>query len=289
MNKPDKPAISEMGGIGIIIGFSGGILLAIGFDTFTGDLFSNTLKIQELFAVLAMVLLIGIIGIIDDLMHIRQSIKAITPFFAAIPLAVIEAGYTIIKIPFIGPVDFKILYPLLIVPLSVTVASNAVNMLAGFNGLEVGMGLMATVALSIIAFILHRPTTLIILMAATGSLGAALIFNWYPAKIFVGDVGTLSIGAFIISAVVLGNFETAGVIILIPYAIDFILKALNKFPKSFGKYNNGKLYCPGSRPVGLGQLIMKVNGGIKEYNLVLVLMGFEALCGFIAVLIFVKF
>ncbi|MGQ9614937.1 MAG: hypothetical protein ACUVWJ_00880 [Spirochaetota bacterium] len=81
MNKPDKPEISEMGGIGIITGFSGGILLAIGFDTFTGDLFSNTLKIQELFAVLAMILLIGLIGIIDDLMHIRQSIKAITPFF----------------------------------------------------------------------------------------------------------------------------------------------------------------------------------------------------------------
>lgn len=289
MNKPGKPEISEMGGIGIITGFSGGILLAIGFDTFTGDLFSNALKIQELFAVLAMILLIGLIGIIDDLMHIRQSIKAIFPFFAAIPLAAIEAGYTIIKVPFIGHVDFKIFYPLFIVPLSVTVASNAVNMLAGFNGLEVGMGLMATGALSVIAFTLYRPTTLIILMAATGSLGAALIFNWYPAKIFVGDVGTLSIGAIIISAVVLGNFETAGVIILIPYVIDFILKALNNFPKSFGKYNNGKLYCPGSRPVGLGQLIMKLTGGIKEYNLVLILMGFEALCGFIAVLIFAKF
>ncbi|MGQ9614938.1 MAG: hypothetical protein ACUVWJ_00885 [Spirochaetota bacterium] len=202
-----------------------------------------------------------------------------------------EAGYTIIKVPFIGHVDFKIFYPLFIVPLSVTVASNAVNMLAGFNGLEVGMGLMATGALSVIAFTLYRPTTLIILMAAAGSLVAALIFNWYPAKIFIGDVGTLSIGAIIISAVVLGNFETAGVIILIPYVIDFILKALNRFPSKgwWGKYNNGKLYCPGSRPVGLGQLIMKITGGIKEYNLVLILMGFEALCGFIAVLIFAKF
>jgi len=87
-------------------------------------------------------------------------------------------------------------------------------------------------------------------MAAIGSMFAALIFNWYPAKIFVVDVGILSLGAFIASAVILGNFETAGVIIIIPYAIDFILKAINKFPKSFGKYNNGKLYCPESMVPG---------------------------------------
>ena len=80
--------------------------------------------------------------------------------------------------------------------------------------------------------------------------------------------------------------ETAGVIIIIPYFLDFLIKLPNKLPKSFGIYNNGKLYCPESGPVGLGQLIMKIAGGISERNLVLTLMGIEAFFGIIAILIF---
>lgn len=286
MNKPDKPAIAEMGGIGIIVGFSAGILMAIAIKTFAIYLWDMDLDVQALFAVLSMVLLIGLIGIVDDLMHIRQSIKAITPFFAALPLAAIKAGYTVLKIPFIGPIDFRMFYPLLIVPSSVTIASNAFNMLAGFNGLEIGMGVVATGSLAVIAIRLDSLTAIIILMAAIGSMFAALLFNWYPAKIFIGDVGTLTIGAIVASAVILGNFETAGVFIIIPYIIDFLIKAANRFPSKdwWGVYNNGKLHCPDNGPVGLAQLIMKITGGIKEPHLVLILMGFEALCGIGAVL-----
>lgn len=98
-------------------------------------------------------------------------------------------------------------------------------------------------------------------MAATGAMAAGMIFNWYPAKVFIGDVGTLSIGAVLAASVCIGNFETAGVLIIIPYFIDFTLKALNRFPVKgwWGEYNNGKLYCPESGPVGLCQLILSYN------------------------------
>jgi UDP-N-acetylglucosamine--dolichyl-phosphate N-acetylglucosaminephosphotransferase len=85
----------------------------------------------------------------------------------------------------------------------------------------------------------------------------------------------------------MGNFEIAGAILLIPYIIDFIIKAKNHFPYSFGVYRDGKLYCPESGPVGLGQLIMKMCGGISERNLVLVLMAIEAVCGVVAILMYV--
>jgi UDP-N-acetylglucosamine--dolichyl-phosphate N-acetylglucosaminephosphotransferase len=51
-------------------------------------------------------------------------------------------------------------------------------------------------------------------------------------------------------------------------------------------YKEGKLYCPDNGPVGLGQLIMKVSGGISERNLVLVLMGIEVVFGVIAIIIY---
>jgi UDP-N-acetylglucosamine--dolichyl-phosphate N-acetylglucosaminephosphotransferase len=206
---------------------------------------------------------------------------------AALPLIVIKEGSTFIKIPFLGNINFGLLYTLVIIPLEVTIAANAVNMLAGFNGLEVGMGIIAVGSLAIIAYLLGKITVLVILLAALGAFLAALYYNWYPAKILVGDVGTLSIGAIIAAVVIMGNFEIAGAILLIPYIIDFSIKAKNHFPYSFGEYKDGKLYCPEGGPVGLGQLIMKVCGGISERNLVLVLMGIEAVLGVVAILLYV--
>jgi UDP-N-acetylglucosamine--dolichyl-phosphate N-acetylglucosaminephosphotransferase len=87
--------------------------------------------------------------------------------------------------------------------------------------------------------------------------------------------------------VIIGNFEIAGAILLIPYIIDFLIKAKNHFPYSFGVYREGKLYCPEGGPVGLGQLIMKVCGGISERNLVLVLIGIETIFGVVAILLYV--
>ena len=58
-----------------------------------------------------------------------------------------------------------------------------------------------------------------------GALLATSYYNWYPAKILVGDVGTLTIGAIIASAVIIGNYEAAGVILMIPYMVDFLIKA----------------------------------------------------------------
>ena len=84
----------------------------------------------------------------------------------------------------------------------------------------------------------------------------------------------------------MGNFEIAGAILLIPYLIDFLIKAKNHFPYSFGVYKEGKLYCPDNGPMGLGQFIMKVSGGISERNLVLVLMGIEVVFGIIAIIIY---
>ena len=170
------------------------------------------------------------------------------------------------------------------------VAANAVNMLAGFNGMEAGMGLIAMGSLAVIAAAVQETTALIILLAGAGALLGVLFFNWYPAKIMVGDVGTLSIGALIATAVIVGNFETAGVIVIIPYAVDFLFKAVHRFPTTewwgtLGK--DGKLRCPSTGPVSLCQFVMKVTGGIRERSLTLVLMGVEAVFGIVAILLYV--
>ena len=285
MNSEKEEEIPEMGGLIMAAGFGVGIIFAIFLRTFF-DLFLSV-SLTSILAVLSTVLIVVIIGVFDDLISMRQWIKAIIPVFAALPLMALKEGYSMMRIPFVGLVEFGIFYPLVLIPLGITGAANAVNMLAGFNGLEVGMGAVAVGSLAIIAYLIGETTALIILVAALGALLATLYYNWYPAKILVGDVGTLSIGAVIASAVIIGNYEIAGAVIIIPYVIDFLIKAKNRFPYSFGIYREGKLYCPDDGPVGLGQLIMKVRGGISERNLVLVLMGIEAVFGVVAILLYI--
>jgi UDP-N-acetylglucosamine--dolichyl-phosphate N-acetylglucosaminephosphotransferase len=285
MNSEKQEEVAEMGGLVIIAGFGAGIFTVIAVKTFF-DIFPSIDLISILVALLS-ILIVVLIGIFDDLVSMPQQIKAFMPLFAALPLIVIKGGSTFMKFPFFGNINFGLLYTLVIIPTEVTIAANAINMLAGFNGLEVGMGIIVVGSLAIIAYFLGKINLLVILLAALGALLATLYYNWYPAKILIGDVGTLSIGAIIAAVVIMGNLEIAGAILLIPYIIDFLIKAKNHFPYSFGMYKEGKLYCPEGGPVGLGQLIMKICGGITERNLVLVLMGIETLFGVVAISLYI--
>lgn len=287
LNKPGKPKIPEMGGLAFVLGLSGGVLLAVGFQTFL-EVFKQVSVIPLLMALLT-TFIIAYIGIIDDLIGVRQEVKAFLPLLASVPLIVIKVEQTTLGIPMIGfSVDVGIIYPLILVPLALTVGANAVNMLAGFNGLEAGMATIAIGFLGIIAWSLGAGTTQVLLVAALGAIVATLYFNWYPARILIGDVGTFSVGAIITSAVIIGNFEFAGVILLIPYALDFSLKAIHGFPSERwgGEYEEGKLYCPDFGPVSLPQLVMKITGGVTERWLSIILMGLEGVFGVLAIVFY---
>lgn len=286
MHKPHQPEVPEMGGLVLVAGFSAGVITIVAVETFFSSLLS--VDLIQILAILSVVLITAVIGVFDDLIRVRQGIKAITPLLASLPLVALKIGSTTMSIPFIGQVDFGIFYPLILVPLGITGAANAANMLAGFNGEEAGVGIVAMGSLAVVAYLAGATTAFLILIAALGALLATLYYNWYPAKVFVGDVGTLTIGAIIAAAVIMGNFETAGIIIIIPYALDFLIKAKNRFPSSgsWARYRDGKLFCPKTGPIGLGQLIIKAAGGLSERNVTLTLMGIEAVCGAVAIWMF---
>lgn len=288
VNKPKNPEVPEMGGFTIILGFCMGVLFAIAMSTFFRS-FGPEFELKYVLAALLTILIMSLIGIFDDLFAMHQAVKAALPLFAALPLVAVKAGDTTMIIPFFGTIDFGIFYILVLVPIAMAGASNVTNMLAGFNGLEAGMGLVAVSSLAVIAWMIGSTEAVILLIAMVGALLAFLYYNRYPAKILIGDIGTLSIGAVIASSVIIGNFETAGIIVIIPYAIDFFIKAKNGFPSRnwWGEFRNGKLLCK-KTPVGLCQAIMKLTGGISEQGLVLTLISLEAVFGIIAILLFLK-
>ncbi|MFH2106462.1 MAG: glycosyltransferase 4 family protein [Candidatus Micrarchaeota archaeon] len=276
INKPDAPEVAEMGGLAIVAGFSAGVLLAV----FANSFFSFDFNLIFILAALITILAVAIIGIVDDLLDIPQWFKALLPLFAAVPLIAVNAAEsTSILIPFIGPVDFGIFFLIVLIPIGVAVSSNLTNMFAGFNGLESSLGVVIFATVAILA-LTHGLTEMSILsIAIIGALLAFLVFNRYPSKIFPGDVGNLSIGAILASAVIIGNFEAAGALLLIPYIIDFFIKAYNKFPSSkwWGVPKDGKLYPVDGKVRGFAQLVMKRFNGISEQRLVLFFICLEIL------------
>jgi len=284
MNIKKQEKIPEMGGLVMVAGFSAGIILTIFIKIFFMSL--TDVSLVALLACLSTVLIVALIGIFDDLISVKQIIKAFMPVFAALPLMAIEIGDSTMMVPFLGRFNFGIVYPLLLVPLGITGAANAFNMLAGFNGLEVGLGIICMVSVSIIAYLIGSMTALAISLSCLGVLIAALYYNWYPAKILIGDIGTLCIGTVLAICVIVGDFETAGVILIIPFVIDFIIKAKYRFPYTFGVFKEGKLYCPEDGPKGLAHIILKIFGGMQEKHLVMVLIGIESVFGVIAIFIY---
>ena len=288
LNKPDRPEIPEMGGLGVISGLCIGFMMIIAYSTFLGLL---NVDLVGVLALATTVAIVGFIGIFDDLFRVRMSLKAALPVLAALPLMAIKAGYHTMKIPVIGVVDLGLVYPLVLVPIGITGAANAVNILGGFNGIEAGMGFVAAVSLAVVAQMVNATTSFIVLLILAASLLAFLFYNWYPAQAFIGDVGTLVIGAVIAASVILGDFEVGGIIIIIPYFVDALFKIFNGVPSEgwHGRYNeeNGKLYPLTEHPVSLCQFVMKIAGGIKERTLVMTMMGIEAVFGTVAVLFYI--
>jgi UDP-N-acetylglucosamine--dolichyl-phosphate N-acetylglucosaminephosphotransferase len=285
VNKGGKQQVAEMGGLAIVMGAIGSLLLAIALYTF----FNYDFQLIGILAAMLTLMIIALIGTYDDLFDMRQSVKAVLPMVAALPLvAVSAAGNTSISIPMVGPVDFGYLYIILLIPLGIAVSSNLTNMLAGFNGMEAGMGAVIF-ATTLLLALLHGSAEMAMISAAMlGALLAFLRFNWYPARVFTGDIGNLSIGAALAVAVILGNLESVGAILVIPYVLDFFIKAYNRFPstKWWGELRGGRLHPLEGRVRGLAQLVMKLYNGVSEQKLVLTFIAAEAVCAAAAILLF---
>lgn len=276
MNKLQKPEIAEMGGIPVIFGFAFAIMAAIFCFTYLG--FAE-LNLTALLAAFATVILIGFLGVVDDLIGwkkgIRQWQHALVPVFAALPLMALNVGTTEMYIPFLGAFSFGIFYSLILVPVGVTGASNATNMLAGMNGLEAGLGIIISASAMVIAVFYGAIESAIIMAAMLGALIAFLRFNWHPAKIFPGDSLTLMVGASLAAAAIIGNMEKIAILLMILFFIELGFKARHRFQSEcFGiPQKDGTLKA---RPEGgsLTQWVMR-RGRFTEKQVVLIILGMQ--------------
>lgn len=268
--------IAKNAGISILFGLSLGILISLKFI--------DPANIVHMLAALCTILLITIIGILDDFVPIADRWRVVLPLFAAIPLMITRAGVSSMNFPFFGDIELGLIYSLILVPIGVIACSNLVNLLAGFNGLEAGIGFVSSVCLFFTSLIVGSNISSMIFMSLAAACLAFLFYNWYPAKAFPGNVTTYLIGATIASGVITGNIEKAGIIALIPQIIEFFLKATSKFQaENFPtRIENGHLIYEG-KIYSLTHIIQKYLRP-TEVELVLLLLLIQLLFGILAII-----
>lgn len=150
--------------------------------------------------------IIIITGVLDDMLEITAKAKMLGQLAAAVVIVVYgEIQIEFINLPFGGELEFGYFaIPLTII--WIVGITNAVNLIDGLDGLAAGVSTIALITLSAMAILMGNPfvaTATAILAAST--LGF-LVFNFYPARIFMGDTGALFLG-FMISVFALLGFK----------------------------------------------------------------------------------
>ncbi|MEM2954826.1 MAG: glycosyl transferase family 4 [Candidatus Nanoarchaeia archaeon] len=261
MNKYNKPEIPEAGGIAVVISIILALLLYIAFKTFILKTETHLIEVLTLIITLA---LACFIGFVDDILGWKKGLKGwqkiLMTIPIAIPLMVINAGqHTMLGI------NFGLFYPLVIVLIGVVGATNGYNLLAGYNGLEAGLGTIIFVTLGIISLLTGQFWLVLIAGIIVFALLAFLIFNKFPAKIFPGDSLTYSLGALIACFAILSNIEKLAIILFIPFIVEGILKARSKFKaENFGlPQKDNSLEAPYKQIYSLTHVALKLLKNIK--------------------------
>ncbi len=232
VHKLDQPEVAEMGGVGILFGitvaclvvFLGSGLIGFGYFDF------------RILVFLAVLLIAGAIGIIDDLKPLGPIVKPLLTMLACLPIlfytwalillellppflpAYIPAPY----LPFLGATRLTIVYPLILIPLAIAITSNAVNMSDVFNGVMPLTTIIMFFALLIVSLMMmavgipEAGLGLLFSCVMIGTLFAYYYYNRYPAKVFAGDTGSLLVGAAIGAVAIMGRLEIVAIVALLP-------------------------------------------------------------------------
>jgi len=182
--------IPRMGGPGLFLSFVlAAVLAALALPRLAGGRLLEP-RLAALFGGMAIV---HLVGLYDDF----KSLRVIWKFGLEVAAAVIitSGGYLIrsIALPYLGTIPLgPAAYPITVIWL-VGIA-NAVNLIDGMDGLAGGIGAFAAAAMGAIALLQGSARGAVLAFALLGALLAFLLFNFPPARIFMGDSGSLFLG-----------------------------------------------------------------------------------------------
>ncbi len=189
----------------------GGLAMYIGFGL-SAALFSTNRQTEGLLLSAAM---ITSLMVLDDRKGLPPSLKLAFQLLASM-LAVIIFGIEIKLISFPGHVINLI--PVVSVPVTLlwfVGLQNAINLIDGVDGLAAGVVAIVAAAILLAAINLSRPDIVILAGCLIGACIGFLVFNWHPARIFMGDTGSNFLGFTLAALSVLATAKVAVVLSLL--------------------------------------------------------------------------
>ena len=195
-----------MGGISFIISDVLAIAAATVYLQLSGGGLSSQ-AVGRMVLGIAMALGFGMVGFADDYAKaVKKQSEGLTPSQKLILQTLIALAYlmgyaalggsTYFALPFVGGIDLKFLfYPVALFIIVGTV--NAVNLTDGIDGLSSSVTVVACIGMLTVSTLLHVTGVSLMAAAKAGGCLGFLIYNFHPAKMFMGDTGSLYMGGMI--------------------------------------------------------------------------------------------
>ena len=217
-----KQGTPSMGGVGMI----GAVLVgAIVLSTLLGT------ADKRVVAILGGMLVFGALGFADDYLKlVRQTstgIKARYRLSIEFIVALAFAWIVVSRLPVAGTdvtvlgfASLPVLARILLGALVVVGSANAVNLTDGLDGLAAGLAALCAGALSVVCWMVGQPELALLSALLAGVSAGFLWFNAHPAQIFMGDVGSLSLGAMLGAIALAANLELLFVVLAAVFVIE---------------------------------------------------------------------
>lgn len=242
----NKQGTPTMGGLMFIIGSSVAAVICIAFLWLNGGA-ETQLMLVKVMAGALMAVGFGIVGFLDDYISIKKHRnlglteiqKLILQFIivgAYLLSVALAGGTTETVIPFLGSVDLGFFYYILAAVFIVGMV-NAVNFTDGIDGLNTSVTLVVALVFSVIAMLLNRVGLSLYAAAIVGAMIGFLFWNANPAKVFMGDTGSLFLGGAVCALAFGVNMPILLILIGIIYIVEILSVVLQV---TYFKISHGK-------------------------------------------------
>lgn len=219
----------RLGGVAVLLGFF------VSFLVFLPEIAPN-FKPKQLLGFSLAALLLLVVGVIDDKRGLSPWLQLGSQIMAGLLLVVVGMGIEEITNPLggklvldqlkfavpIGGVDYFLSLPADLLTVAwVVLVINAVNFLDGLDGLATGVGAITAVTLALLSLsaAVDQPFVAMLALMLAGALAGFLVFNWHPAKIFLGTVGSSFLGFAIATLAIISGGKVATAILVLGFPI----------------------------------------------------------------------
>ncbi|MEJ2705536.1 MAG: MraY family glycosyltransferase, partial [Sedimentisphaerales bacterium] len=209
VRKIHSQPVPRIGGVAIFVSMIGLVIPVLLLHNFIGQTFR--LLQFKIVTMLGAGALMFLVGLVDDIRGLRVRTKLAAQLAAA--LLVCAAGIRIESIPITSSYTLQFgWFSWLFTLVWIIGITNAINLSDGLDGLAAGISAIACGVIAVLAIHGGDIVMAILMLALLGSLSGFLLFNFEPAKVFMGDSGSLFLGFTIASASVLSATKTETIV-----------------------------------------------------------------------------